>query len=99
MSVECHQETSELKDGEKQSCPRHLQFRIRTCYGVSPYMAFSWPWAKARAGGISILPPMISMYAPVLLARADFIASSSSPRVVTRAVYQSEHPSAFGSSA
>jgi hypothetical protein len=67
-------------------------------YGVSPYMAFSRPWAKASAGGISNLPPMISIYAPVLLARAAFIASSSSPSVVTRAVNQSAQPSAFGNS-
>ena len=53
--------TSELKGWRKQSCPRHLQFPLHTYYGVSPYIAFSWPWAKARAGGISILPPMISM--------------------------------------
>ena len=52
---------SELKRWRKQSCPRHLQFPLHTYYGVSPYIAFSWPWAKARAGGISILPPMISM--------------------------------------
>src|SRR4029077_1953511 len=26
-----------------------------TSYGVSPYIAFSWPWANARAGGMSIL--------------------------------------------
>ena len=45
----------------KQSCPRHLQFPLHTYCGVSPYIAFSWPWAKARAGGISILSPMISM--------------------------------------
>ena len=50
-----------LKEWRKQSCPRHLQFPLHTYYGVSPYIAFSWPWAKARAGGISILPPMISM--------------------------------------
>ncbi len=30
-------------------------------YGASPYMAFSRPCAKARAGGMSILPPMTSM--------------------------------------
>jgi hypothetical protein len=70
-----------------------------TYYGVSPYIAFSWPWANARAGGMSILPPMISIYAPALLARAAFIASSSSPSVVTRAVNQSAQPSAFGNSA
>src|SRR5262249_17260495 len=57
------------------------------------------PWAKASAGGISILPPMSSIYAPVLLARAAFIASSSSPSVVARAVNQLAQPSAFGSSA
>jgi hypothetical protein len=33
----------------------------RPYHDVSPYIAFSWPWAKASAGGISILPPMISM--------------------------------------
>ena len=41
-------------------CSRHL-LSVRAYYGVSPYMALSWPWAKARAGGISILPPMISI--------------------------------------
>jgi hypothetical protein len=48
------------------------------------YIAFSRPCAKTSAGGISILPPMISM--PDLLARAAFMASSSSPSVATRAV-------------
>ena len=41
-------------------CSRHLP-PVGAYYGVSPYMALSWPWAKARAGGISILPPMISI--------------------------------------
>src|ERR1700746_57548 len=83
----------------EHSCSCHLLFRACRSYGASPYMDLSWPWAKARAGGISILPPMISIYAPDLLARAAFIASSSSPSVVTRAVYQFAHPSAFGNSA
>jgi len=41
-------------------CSRYL---LSVCgyYGVSPYMASSWPWAKARAGRISIWPPMISI--------------------------------------
>src|SRR5258707_5361088 len=45
-------------------------------YGVAPYISLSRLCAKARAGGMSILLPMISIYAPVLLARAAFIASS-----------------------
>jgi hypothetical protein len=95
----CHKQTSGLRRWRKHSCSRHPLFRVCKYYGVSPYIAFSWPWAKARAGGISILPPTISIYAPVWLVRAAFIASSSSPSVVTRAVYQFAHPSAFGNSA
>jgi hypothetical protein len=60
----------------------------------------TWPSAAiGEAGGISILPPMISMYAPDFVARADFIASSSSPSVIMRAVNQSAQPSAIGNSA
>jgi hypothetical protein len=79
-----------LRRWRKHSCCRHLLFQARK------FMACRRTWAKARAGGISILPPMISIYAPVLLARAAFIASSSSPSVPTRAVYQFAHPSAVG---
>jgi hypothetical protein len=41
--------------------PSSVGLCVLSYYGVSPYMAFSWPWAKASAGGISILPPMISI--------------------------------------
>jgi hypothetical protein len=53
-------QTSELKDGESRATLAIYNFGPKY-YGVSPYMAFSWPWANARAGGISILPPMISI--------------------------------------
>src|ERR1700751_6039991 len=76
-----------------------LSVLLSANYGVPPYISLSRLCAKARIGGMSILPPMISIYAPVLLPRAAFIASSSSPSVVTRAVCQSAHPSAFGNSA
>ena len=49
---------SAVSKPDRKTCRRST---IYAYYGVSPYMAFSWPWANARAGGISILPPMISM--------------------------------------
>src|SRR5208337_4196034 len=53
-------------------------------HGASPYICDRRLCAKARKGGISIRSPTISIYAPDLLARADFIASSSSLSVVDR---------------
>src|SRR6266403_1989049 len=80
-----------LTDGESTPALA-IAVSVDAYHGLSPYMALSRPCAKARSGGMSILPPMISIYAPVLLARAVSIAASSAPSVVTRAVYQSAHP-------
>lgn len=40
-----HKETSELKNGESRAAIAIYNFGSHTYYGVSPYMAFSWPWA------------------------------------------------------
>src|SRR5260370_28268132 len=92
MSQTCHKQTSGLRRWRKHSCSRHLLFRVCKYYGVSPYIALSWPWAKARAGGISILPPMISIYPPVSLAPPALIASSTSPSLVPPPAHQSPPP-------